>query len=253
MNSKFAKFNIGLISKRWYLEDIQDRSVGFNFQDETIGIVTQFQQSNGNELVMATDLHVLNELRGPETFTFEVKQRVQRNVKYAYGFGKMKKALNLSLDLGCENELIGMINSFIDCKKDGIVNINEEMRIADPFVQKRRGRPPSKRIKSSSERTSHINTKNSAINPTDPNLFIRVSDQPSSLRIPFSVIEPSNIERTNNVEGCNSVGGNNNNEECNNVGRYVADENSCKRKYICKICGESGHNSRNKAKCSKQQ
>lgn len=73
-----------------------------------------------------------------QTFTFEVKQRVQRNVKYAYGFGKMKKALNLALDLGCENELIGMINSFIDCKKDGIVNINEEMRIADPFVQKHR-------------------------------------------------------------------------------------------------------------------
>lgn len=68
MNSKFTKFNIGLISKWWYLEDIQDQSIGFNFQDKTIGIVTQFQQSNGNELVMATDLHVLNELRGPDIY-----------------------------------------------------------------------------------------------------------------------------------------------------------------------------------------
>ncbi|CAG8754908.1 1701_t:CDS:2, partial [Funneliformis mosseae] len=29
-------------------------------------------------------------------------------------------------------------------------------------------------------------------------------------------------------------------------------ENTSKQKYICKVCGESDHNARNKAKCIKQ-
>ncbi|CAG8722419.1 11829_t:CDS:2 [Funneliformis caledonium] len=88
----------------------------------------------------------------------------------------MKKALNLALDLGYKNELISII-SFIDYKKDGIVNVNEEMH------------------------------------------------QSSSSRIPLSVIEPSNIERTNNVEECNNIG---RNKDFNNIKRYVVDENSSK-------------------------
>ena len=34
---------------------------------------------------------------------------------------------------------------------------------------------------------------------------------------------------------------------------YDMNENTSKRKvYICKVCGQSGHNARNKAKCTKQ-
>ena len=52
--------------------------------------------------------------------------------------------LYLALDLGCEKEFIDMVNGFIDCKKDSIESTNEEMqvnlRVSDPYVQKRRGR-----------------------------------------------------------------------------------------------------------------
>src|SRR6185437_16052257 len=43
--SRNAKFNIGLIAKRWYLEDVQDQDIRQKLQ-ETVGVVTQFQQDN---------------------------------------------------------------------------------------------------------------------------------------------------------------------------------------------------------------
>ncbi|CAB4493479.1 unnamed protein product [Rhizophagus irregularis] len=141
MNSKVAKFNIGLIARRWYIEDIQDQYIQANLQDETVGIVTQFQQDDNNT-ALVTDLHIFKQLRIPDVFTNNIKQCLQRKVKYAYGFGKMKKALNLALDLGCENEIIDMINKFINCKKNIIKDANndenneENLQILDPIVQK---------------------------------------------------------------------------------------------------------------------
>jgi hypothetical protein len=154
----------------------------------------------------------------------------------------MKKALNLALDLGCENEIIDMINKFINCKKNIIKDANndenneENQQILDPIVQKRRGRPPNKRIKSASETNSrHVGTKNSAINPSDPNLYVREvqqhPQQASSSRTPFNVLD------TNTSSDFNTQ-------------RQERSENTSNRKtYICKVCGEPGHNART---CNKQ-
>ncbi|UZO09960.1 uncharacterized protein OCT59_030169 [Rhizophagus irregularis] len=222
-------------------EDIQDQYIQANLQDETVGIVTQFQQ-NDNNTALVTDLHIFKQLRIPDVFTNNIKQCLQRKVKYAYGFGKMKKALNLALDLGCENEIIDMINKFINCKKNIIKDANndenneENLQILDPIVQKRRGRPPNKRIKSASETNSrHVSTKNSAINPSDPNLYVREvqqhPQQASSSRTPFNVLD------TNTSSDFNTQ-------------RQERSENTSNRKtYICKVCGEPGHNART---CNKQ-
>ncbi|CAB4425154.1 unnamed protein product [Rhizophagus irregularis] len=109
-------------------------------QDKTVEIVTQFQQDNNNEVLIA-DLHIFNQFRMPDTFTIDIKQCLQRKVKYAYRFGKMKKALNLALDLGCEDEIFNIINGFINCKKNTIKETNNEnkeenLQILDPIVQK---------------------------------------------------------------------------------------------------------------------
>ncbi|CAB5370266.1 unnamed protein product [Rhizophagus irregularis] len=231
MNSKAAKFNIGLIARRWYLENIQDQDTHNDLQNETAEVVTQFQQDNNNEVIVA-DLHIFNQLRVPETFTPDIKQCLQRKVKYAYGFGKMKKALNLALDMGCENEIIDMINGFIDRKKTiiedtNVTNDEANFQILDPVVQKRRGRPPNKRIKSASESNSrHVSTKNSAINPIDPNLCVREvqqqSQQASSSRTPFSTLDTNTSDF--------------------HIQRHEMNENISKRKvYICKVCGQTGH------------
>src|SRR5207245_8055613 len=88
-----------------------------------------------------------------------------------------------------EDEIINIINGFIAQKKSTINKENENVQILDPVVQKKRGRPPNKRIKSALESNSrHFSTKNSAINPSDPNLYVcevQISQQASSSRIPF--------------------------------------------------------------------
>ncbi|CAG8850995.1 33812_t:CDS:2, partial [Gigaspora margarita] len=50
--------------------------------------------------------------------------------------------------------------------------------VNDPLVTKHRGRPPTKRLKSSSETQDHtgLTHSNHAINPQDPNLRISLSN-----------------------------------------------------------------------------
>ncbi|RIB00281.1 hypothetical protein C2G38_2234864 [Gigaspora rosea] len=69
----------------------------------------------------------------------------------------MKKALNVALDLGCDDELINIINQFITEK-----------------VTKHHGRPTTKRLKSSSKSQSYKASTHSyhTINPQDSNLRI---------------------------------------------------------------------------------
>ncbi|CAG8823010.1 8350_t:CDS:2, partial [Gigaspora margarita] len=144
---------------------------------KTVEIVTQLKQVDNNSTIVP-DLHIFNQLRTPYAYTTETGQRVQKKVKYAYGFGKMKAALNLALDMGCEDELVDMISGFIDRKKTSLNNETdknyENLHVLNPLVQKLRGRRPTKCIKSSTEnRSQHISTRNSAINPINPNLYTR--------------------------------------------------------------------------------
>ena len=50
----------------------------------------------------------------------------------------MKKALNLTLNLGCKTEFIDIVNGFIDRKKNDIDNANdknkENLNMSDPLV-----------------------------------------------------------------------------------------------------------------------
>ena len=72
MNSKIAKFNIGFIAKRWYLEKIQDQDNQSNIY-ETVNAVTQFQKVDINSETIVTDLHIFNQFRAPYIFTIENK------------------------------------------------------------------------------------------------------------------------------------------------------------------------------------
>ena len=57
---------------------------------------------------------------------------MQRKAKYV--------SLNLTLNLGCENEFIDIVDGFIDCKKSDINNINdknkENLSMSNPLVRK---------------------------------------------------------------------------------------------------------------------
>ena len=127
--------------------------------------------------------------------------------------------------------------------KNMFKSTNDEVQhVSDPLVQKHRGCPPQKCIKLAL--VSHP-TINSAINLQDPNLFVKQQHfhQIVSSRTPLRVLNTNNIEEGSNSELIdNSI----------TEGVPTLEETASKRKYICKVCGELGHNARNKAKCSKQ-
>ncbi|CAG8699930.1 6793_t:CDS:2 [Dentiscutata erythropus] len=216
MTSKNAKFNIGLIAKKWYLEDIQDQDGQLKLQE-----------------------------------TIEVK-----------------KALNLALDLNCEDEFLDIISNFITRKKSSIQSTSNEKNLCvlDPLVQKRHGRRPNKRIKSATEKSYHSSSGNSAINPPDPNLISRkkanqdnsnngllnVSDyedtnvrtQPMQQRYAFR--NPLHTLNSNDIHIQEKTDFNDTDEVGDDVSNsdksFIVDENIIKCKYIYKACGKSGHN-----------
>ncbi|CAG8788422.1 7324_t:CDS:2, partial [Gigaspora margarita] len=185
-----------------------------------IGITTLFQNANTNNIVVS-DLHILDKFRAPYTFTSEIKQHAQKKVKYAFGFEKAKRALNLALDIGCKDKFINIIDDFINRKKSSISNANNEniesLCILDPLVVKLREHPSNKCIKSLAENDSHSGTKTniSAINPGDPNLYIRNTSKTTA-----DNLFDSSTSATQSIN-----------------------ENAAKQKYICKTCKNPDHNS----------
>ncbi|RIB09791.1 hypothetical protein C2G38_2044032 [Gigaspora rosea] len=132
---------------------------------------------------MMNDLHLFNKFRPQCAFTSEIKKQVRREVRYAQGFGKVKKALNLALDLNCEDEFLDIISNFITRKKSSIKSTSNEenLCVLDPLVQKRCGRRPNKRIKSATEKSHHSSSGNNAINSLDPNLTSRVTNNENQI------------------------------------------------------------------------
>ncbi|CAG8820525.1 11982_t:CDS:1, partial [Dentiscutata erythropus] len=97
----------------------------------------------------------------------------------------IKAALNLVLNIGCKDKLIGIINGFIDQKKNNNSenNENENLHILDSLVHKRREHPPSTSIKSSTEnQLQNISIRNSAINLIDPNLYIHNNSKNTAVK-----------------------------------------------------------------------
>ncbi|RIB17773.1 hypothetical protein C2G38_2037454 [Gigaspora rosea] len=171
-----------------------------------------FQQKASDTIV--PDLHIIEQIQGANMYDAKHKQVVNKKVKYADKFGKIKKALNLVLDLECEEKLINLVIQFIDQKKTMIKNTNNksaQLTIIDSLVTKHREHLQTKRLKSSFENQDHRESAcNQAIDPQD-----------SNLKIPFS-----NIDLNDNVLN------NNTNKLCNK-----------KRKYVCNVYSKIGHNS----------
>ncbi|CAG8734710.1 18135_t:CDS:2, partial [Gigaspora rosea] len=109
-----------------FFEDCLDRpqTTLYSLMDG-IQPLTQLKQVDNNSTIVP-DLHIFNQLRTLYAYTTETGQHIQKKVKYAYGFGKMKAALNLALDMSCEDELVDMISGFIDQKKNSLNNENDK-------------------------------------------------------------------------------------------------------------------------------
>ncbi|CAG8794572.1 37933_t:CDS:2 [Gigaspora margarita] len=162
-----------------------------------------FQQTTANIIVPdLPDLHIIEQIR-------------DSNIENAK-----------TLDLGCDDKLINIINQFINQKRSIIKNNSESISldqpdqiiIMDPLVTKHREWATTKRLKSSSECQSYKASTHS---------YYTINSQDSNLRIPLASL-------LNNDSNDSHALNNNIKKPCN----------ESKRRYLCNVCGGIGHNAR---------
>ncbi|CAB4475414.1 unnamed protein product [Rhizophagus irregularis] len=114
LNLDKAMFHIGLIPDRWYNEKFP------NFQEEPeIAIYSEKNTVNPTyEHQIRTDFSLLHEIRHTQAFSETAKQNLSHKAKYNQGFGYAKKAIGLALEIGCEDELNGMLQRWIREKEN---------------------------------------------------------------------------------------------------------------------------------------
>ncbi|CAG8675883.1 14424_t:CDS:2 [Rhizophagus irregularis] len=118
-----------------------------------------------------TNFDILNEIRHTQLFSETVKQNLSRKAKYNEGFDYAKRAIGLSLELRCENEINEILQSWIRKKEieirnrqlGRIIGSKENLpNISNPHHQTRTKGAPKKRVKNALENTTikYSNNKN---------------------------------------------------------------------------------------------
>lgn len=155
-NSDKAMFHIGLIPSRWYNDMTSNPQ-----QELAITICSNKSESVGdkiaNEHQIMTNFDVLNEIRHTQLFSETVRQNLSRQAKYNQGFGYAKQAVGLSLEMGCEDELNEILQSWINEKKREVRDrqrmgkiLSNKENISNPYQTRTKG-APRKRIKNALE------------------------------------------------------------------------------------------------------
>ena len=150
LTSHKAMFHVGLIPSRWYNE------IGYEPQKEyAITVCNKKSVSNGDEIVyeyqIETNFDMLNEIRHTQVFSETVKQNLSRQAKYNQGFGYAKRAIDLALEIGCEDDLNNLLQNWIKGKeKERCDNRECNSNISNPHQTRTKGAPktPKKRVKS---------------------------------------------------------------------------------------------------------
>ncbi|PKY59220.1 hypothetical protein RhiirA4_481795 [Rhizophagus irregularis] len=159
--SNKAMFYVSLIPNRWYID------ITYESQKEAAIIVCN-NVSGDSEVVyehqIEMNFNMLNEIRYTQVFSETVKKNLSNQVKYGQGLGYAKKALNLALENGCENELNRPLQHWIkDKEKEIYVNQENEsnkenlLNISNPYKTRTKGTPKKKRIKSTLENKHYHN------------------------------------------------------------------------------------------------
>jgi len=145
LKSDKAMFHIGLIPDRWYNEKFPD------FQEEPAIKILSEKNNPIYEHQIRPDFSLLHEIRHTQAFSETVKQNLSHQAKYNQGFGYTKKAIGLALEIGCEDELNGMLQRWIREKERSRIGKENLPDISNPHETRTKG-APKKRIKSALER-----------------------------------------------------------------------------------------------------
>jgi len=164
LHSNKAMFHIGLIPARWY----NSNAMIFDPQKEAaITICGNKNVSNSDEFIyehqIETNFDTLNKICHIQVFSETVKQNLSHKAKYNKGFGYAKKAINLALEMGCEDELNELLQRWIRDKEKENKKVSDKenlLNINNPYKTRTKG-APKKRLKSAVEdvTSKYINKK----------------------------------------------------------------------------------------------
>ena len=115
---------------------------------------------------IAPDFNLLHDIRHTQAFSENAKQNLSHQAKYNQGFGYAKRAIGISLDMGCEDELNGILQSWIKEKEKErqnetlTCNSNKENlpNVSNPYRTRTKG-APRKRVKNALEENQNQNQK----------------------------------------------------------------------------------------------
>ncbi|PKK62351.1 hypothetical protein RhiirC2_790510 [Rhizophagus irregularis] len=132
-------------------------------KEAAITIFSKKSLSDNREFVyehlIEPNFDILNEIRNVQIFSETVKFNLFYKVKYNQDIGYAKKAVNLALEMGCEDELNKLLQNWIKVKertiRDNLSKSNKENlpNISNPRQVRTKG-APKKCVKSTLENTT---------------------------------------------------------------------------------------------------
>ncbi|CAB4491542.1 unnamed protein product [Rhizophagus irregularis] len=153
-------------------DNIDTRSEKLNFPEDDYkssivnlhALITYLNHANIHEAMFHiglipdrwTDFSLLHEIHHTQAFSETAKQNLSHKAKYNQGFGYMKKAIRLALEIGCTDELNGMLQRWIREKENETrsrqLEIDKENlpNISNPYQTRIKG-APRKHIKNALE------------------------------------------------------------------------------------------------------
>ncbi|CAB4442956.1 unnamed protein product [Rhizophagus irregularis] len=216
-----AMFHIGLIPARWYNSETTNDPQ----KEAAITIFSKKSSSDDREFVyehpIEPNFDILNEIRNVQMFSETVKQNLSHKVKYNQGIRYAKKAVNLALEMGCEDELNKLLQDWIKVKertiRDNLSKSNKENlpNISNPRLVRTKG-APKKRVKSALE-----NTTTKYHNKGKEKIYATANSQDTD-HISEAILRP--IPQNNNQ-------GSKRNSNMEIQGKYLGDNERCKMNF----------------------
>jgi hypothetical protein len=163
MTSTFAGFQIQMIPSRWYMDVQKDKDMVV----ETY-FVNQEAANNFSGAILISDPSTI-----PTTVSDVLRCAAKKKIKYGEVWGLARQAAQLAVEHDNHNEIIGWLKEFINRHKEMtmhtrlVLNQDSEMQVFDdkenisekienPSVSRRKGRPATKRYKSSTEKQPRV-------------------------------------------------------------------------------------------------
>ena len=157
MVSAVAGFQIQMVPSRWYINDHKNKDTAA----ETLCFVNQEAAQSFSGIIPTPNPSTV-----PTTITNVLHCAANRKAKYGEVWGLARQAAQLAVEHGSHNEIVCWLKQFITQHRE-IVTIqnqgtmkrqaednkeNEPQQVKNPLVSRRKGRPETKRYKSSTEK-----------------------------------------------------------------------------------------------------